>query len=81
MPREPSSLNSSARREWFRRLERIAGDLNVLLIMFAIGLATLDLTFLVTQRLIDRLPKVTQVVHVAAPAAAPGFAAGQRDLP
>ena len=49
--------NRSRRREWLRRLDRIAADLNVLLVMFAIGLATLDLTFLVTQRVIDRLPR------------------------
>jgi hypothetical protein len=81
MPREPSPPNSSARSEWFRRLDRIAKDLNVLLAVFAIGLATLDLTFLVTQRLIDRLPQATQLVHVAEPAAQSSLAAGRRDLP
>ena len=56
-------------RERVRRLDRLAGDLNILLMIFAIGLATLDLTFLVTQRVIDRLPRVTLVHQVDAPPA------------
>ncbi len=80
MTREPSPPNTSAPKEWLRRLDRIAADLNVLLIMFAIGLATLDLTFFVSQRLIDRLPEVTRVVYVAEPAP-PNVAAGQRSAP
>jgi hypothetical protein len=69
MLREPLLPNRS-RKEWLRRLDRIAADLNVLLIAFAIGLATLDLTFLVTQHVIERLPQMTRVVYVT-PAAAP----------
>jgi len=59
-----------ARKEWLRRLDRIAGDLNILLVVVAVGLATLDLTFLFTQRVIDRLPQMTRVVHEAPPPAA-----------
>lgn len=81
MPREPSLPNRSTRWEWFRRLDRIAADLNVLLVMFAIGLAALDLTFLVTQRLIDRLPAMTRIVYVAQPAVSPSIPAGQVDFP
>lgn len=55
------------RKEWLRRLDRVAADLNVLLVMFAFGLATLDLTFLATQRLLDRLPQMTRVVYTDAP--------------
>src|SRR5438105_14839689 len=62
MLREPLLPNRS-RKEWLRRLDRIAADLNVLLIAFAIGLATLDLTFLLTQHVIDRLPQTTRVVY------------------
>jgi hypothetical protein len=51
-----------------RRLDRIAADLNVLLIAFAIGLASLDLTVLVAQHVIDRLPQMTRVVYVDPPA-------------
>lgn len=50
-----------------RRLDRIAGDLNVLLVVIAVGLATLDLTFLVTQKVVEHLPPVTRIVHDQAP--------------
>jgi hypothetical protein len=52
-------------------LDRIAADLNVLLILFAIGLATLDLTFLVAYHVVDRLPKMTRVVYADMPASPP----------
>ena len=55
-----------ARKEWLRRLDRVAGDLNVLLVVFAIGLATLDLTFLFTQRVLDRLPQMSRVNYEVA---------------
>ncbi|HTZ34669.1 MAG TPA: hypothetical protein VMB84_01525 [Stellaceae bacterium] len=45
------------------RLDRVAADLNVLLLVFAVGLATLDFTFLVTQKVIDRLPQVTRLAQ------------------
>lgn len=64
-----SPLNPSVRKEWLRRLDRTAGELNVLLVVFVIGLATLDLTFLVSERVIDRLPQVTRVVDVERPVA------------
>ncbi len=54
-------------KETFRRLDRIAGDLNVLLVVIAVGLATLDLTFLVTQKVVEHLPPVTRIAHDAAP--------------
>jgi hypothetical protein len=66
-PRNPTVL-----RGWMRRLDRAAADLNVLLVVFAIGLAALDVTFLFSQQLIDRLPQVTRVVDVERPAASPG---------
>ena len=59
--------NPSALKERLRRLDRIAADLNVLLFVFAIGLATLDLTFLLTERVIDRLPEVVRVTYVDPP--------------
>jgi hypothetical protein len=55
-------------KETLRRIDRIAGDLNVLLVVVAIGLATLDLTFLLTQKVIDHLPPVTRVVYESRPA-------------
>ena len=46
-----------------QRLDKVAADLNVLLLVFAVGLATLDFTFLVTQKVIDRLPQVTRLTQ------------------
>jgi hypothetical protein len=66
-----SPHNPSGRREWLRRLDRAAADLNALLVVFAIGLAALDVTFAFSQRIIDRLPQVTRVVDVEQPAASP----------
>jgi hypothetical protein len=68
MQRESPLPHHSQRKEWLRRLDRIAADLNVLLIAFAIGLASLDLTVLVAQHVIDRLPQMTRVVYVDPPA-------------
>jgi hypothetical protein len=56
-------------RQLLQRVDKIAADLNVILLIFAVGLATLDFTFLVTQKVIDRLPEVTRVVD--APASTP----------
>ena len=53
----------------FQRVDKVAGDLNVVLIVFAVGLATLDFTFLVTQKVVDRLPQVTRVVDAPSPIA------------
>ena len=54
-------------KELLQRIDRVAGDLNVLLVVVAIGLATLDLTFLVTQNVVNHLPPITRVVHDAEP--------------
>ncbi len=59
----------SPARELLRRIDRVAGDLNILLVVVAIGLATLDLTFLFTQNVVNHLPPVTRVVHDPAPTA------------
>jgi hypothetical protein len=56
-------------RQFIERMDRIAGDLNVVLLIFAVGLATLDLTFIVTQKVVDRLPQVTRLADDAAPVA------------
>jgi hypothetical protein len=67
MIRGLSPRNHTARKEWLRRLDRVAGDLNVLLVVLAIGLATLDATMLFSQRLLNSLPTVTRVVYEQAP--------------
>jgi hypothetical protein len=54
-------------RHLMARVDKVAADLNVVLIVFAVGLATLDFTFMVTQKVIDRLPQVTRVVDDASP--------------
>jgi hypothetical protein len=63
MMNRQSSPSRSRVRELYRRLDRIAGDLNVLLVVIALGLATLDFTFLVTQKVVDSLPPVTHVTY------------------
>ena len=80
MLRKLTLPNRSRRMEWWRRLDRIAADLNILLLMFAIGLATLDLTFVVTRQVIDQLPQMTRIVYVDKPAASPRLAADQSSL-
>ena len=51
--------------QFMQRIDKVAADLNVVLIIFAVGLATLDLTFLVTQKVVDRLPQVTRLAPQA----------------
>jgi hypothetical protein len=51
--------------QFMQRIDKIAADLNVVLLIFAVGLATLDLTFLVTQKVVDRLPQVTRLAQDA----------------
>jgi hypothetical protein len=69
MRRERPLSHRLQRREWLRRLDRVAADLNVLLIMFAIGLASLNVTFLITRHVINRLPQTTtHVVYADTPA-------------
>ena len=61
------SRKSSPVKEVLQRIDRIAGDLNVLLVVIAIGLATLDLTFLVTQNVVNHLPPITRIAPDATP--------------
>jgi hypothetical protein len=58
-----SSTKSGQPREFLRRVDKIAGDLNVVLFIFVVGLATLDFTFLVTQKVVEALPPATRIVH------------------
>jgi hypothetical protein len=61
------SQDRSSWKELAQRLDRLAGDLNVLLVVVAIGLATLDATFFFTQKVVDHLPPVTRVVYADGP--------------
>ena len=67
MMRRLSPRNRLLVKEMARRVDRIAGDLNVLLVVIAIGLAALDMTFLVTQKVVDNLPPITRVSYDQAP--------------
>jgi hypothetical protein len=64
--------------QFMARIDRIAGDLNVILLVFAVGLATLDLTFMVTQKVVDRLPQVTRLADDASPVASTTPPAAQK---
>ena len=68
--KRPSPSKGFSIKEALRRIDRIVGDLNILLMVIAIGLATLDLTFLVTQKVVERLPPITRLAHDAAPPSA-----------
>jgi len=56
-------------REALRRIDRVAADLNVLLVVVAIGLATLDMTFLLTQTVVNNLPPITRISYDQPPPA------------
>ena len=70
MIRRFSQPNRISMRGMLRRIDRIMADLNVLLVVVAIGLATLDVTFFVTQQVVDHLPPITRVSYAAAPSSA-----------
>lgn len=61
MTNPPSPRQASNWRDRLRRLDRFAADMNVVLVLFAIGLAVLDMTFVMTQSVIDHLPPVQQL--------------------
>jgi hypothetical protein len=77
MTTKPRQSKKSA---WLYRIDCIAGDLNMVLVVFAIGLAVLDLTFLATERVIDRLPEMTRIVYLAEPATS-GIPADEQRFP
>ena len=54
--------NREAIRQWFRRVDKFAADLNVVLVIFVIGLAVLDVTFLVSHEVLNDL-QITHAVH------------------
>ena len=63
-------LNKISIRAMLHRIDRAASDLNVLLVVIAIGLAALDVTFLITQKVVDHLPPVTRSSSGATPPSA-----------
>ena len=55
--------NRPSLKELLRRADRVVADLNVLLVVIAIGLAALDMTFLLTKEVVDHLPPVTRISY------------------
>jgi hypothetical protein len=69
----PNRLSPQTRtsiKDLAQRVDRVAGHLNVLLVVIALGLATLDFTFFVTEKVVDNLPPITQVSDAPASTAA-----------
>lgn len=64
-----SPQNRLSLKEMAERVDRVSAHLNVLLVVVALGLATLDFTFFVTQKVVDSLPPIT-VSNDGPPAAA-----------
>jgi hypothetical protein len=62
MPRRSSPAHLWL-RQFLRRVDRVAADLNVFLLVVALGLATLDFTFLVTEKVVDNLPPITRISY------------------
>ena len=58
-----SSPSRASVREFIDRADRVAGHINVFLVVVALGLATLDFTFLVTEQVVDHLPPITQISY------------------
>jgi hypothetical protein len=52
------SASKDQPRSFRHRLDRVVGELNVILTALAIGLATLDVTFFVVLRLVDQLGRL-----------------------
>ena len=67
MMKRLSPQNRLSIKETLRRVDRVAADLNVLLVVVAIGLAALDMTFLLTQTVVDNLPPITRISYDQAP--------------
>ena len=62
---KPSPSTRVLFKEIVGRVDRVAADLNLLLVVISIGLATLDFTFLVTQKVVESLPPVTRITQDA----------------
>ena len=62
--------NDNSRKGLIGRLDRIAAEMNVFLIVLAIGLATLDLTCLWAFKMRDALPTIGHLATTSHPGAA-----------
>jgi hypothetical protein len=70
MMKRLSPQNRLLFKETLRRADRVAADLNVLLVVVAIGLAALDMTFFVTKAVVDNLPPISRMNYDEPPPAA-----------
>ena len=61
MPKKPMS---KAVVDHVNRLDRVAADLNILLVLFAIGLGIMNLTVLLGENLVRHLPEMMRVTVV-----------------
>jgi hypothetical protein len=69
MLRGPFAKTYAVHLQRLRKVDRVAADLNVVLVLFAIGLGVLDLTCLFTRQVVNRLPEMA-IYASTAPAAA-----------
>lgn len=60
MPRHPTPRLSSP-KQLLQRIDRVAAQLNAFLIVIAVGLAIIDLTFLATREIVAHMPPVTRM--------------------
>jgi len=65
----------------FSHLDRIAAEMNAVLIVVAIGLAVLDMTVFAGEQIARRLPEVVRVTDSSEPAVPPALPPGQPMLP
>ena len=80
MPQLPHRrlLSGRVRRsQLFSRLDRIAAEMNAVLIVVAIGLAVLDMTVYASEQIARRLPEVVRVTYSSEPAVPAALPAGQ----
>jgi len=54
-------------KKFMKKLDDACAVVNVFLVVIAIGIGTLDLTFLVTNNIMKNMPQITRVVFVEGP--------------
>jgi hypothetical protein len=72
-----SQRNPNRTERWTSRLNRVAGELNIFLMVMAIGLAILDFTCFFAFKVRDALPSPARVAAEPALISKPAIAAGQ----
>jgi hypothetical protein len=75
-PKNGGTNQNRGTNPWVARLDRTAADLNIVLLVVAIGLAMLDLTCFLAFRMREALPSPARVESIAPVAARPVVAQG-----